>query len=280
MTSTRPRLVVNADDFGLSEGINAGVIGSHVDGIVTSASLIANGPAFKEAVELALAHPSLDIGVHLTLTEISPVLPADRVPTLVDARGRFAADVFELARRGLRGSLALAEVRAELDAQIRRVQARGIPISHLDGHQHVHVLPGIAGVVAELAAEHAVAAVRHPCERVRSYMLVGSTRRLAEQLALNGMCSVSPLARLKRTDAFVGFNFGGRLTERNLETVLAYLPARGTTELMCHPADAERDGPQARWGYSGTAERTALTSDKIKALIAARGIDLVAYRDL
>lgn len=277
--SAAARLIVNADDFGLTEAINRGIVAAHRDGIVTSVSLIACGPAFEHAVALANGTPTLDVGIHLTLTQLTPVRAAADVPTLVDAHGRFPPHALDLARRYLRGQMALSDVRAELEAQICKVEAAGIPISHLDGHQHVHVLPGIAHVVADLAAAHGIAAARHPAERLRGYML-GNARRLAEHAMLQAACAVSPLKRLKRTDAFAGFHFGGRLTERNLETVLRALPRRGTIELMCHPGEAESDGPHRDWGYAGPAEREALTSARIKELLAARGTELISYRDL
>ncbi len=274
------RLIVNADDFGLSQGVNRGIIAAHRDGIVTSASVMVNGPAFANAVALAREHPALDIGVHLTLTELAPVAPPAAVRSLLDDDGRFAPHAIAFARRYVLGSVALAEVRAELDAQIRLARAHGLAISHLDSHQHVHALPGIARLVAELAEAHGIGAVRYPLERVRGHMLAGNARRLAEHAALNLVCLGSPLRRARRTERFVGFHFGGRLDERNLETVLHHLPARGTVELMCHPAEAEPDGPHRRWGYAGPAECAALTSARMKALIGARGIRLIGYRDL
>jgi hopanoid biosynthesis associated protein HpnK len=273
------RLIVNADDFGLTEAINRGVVAAHRDGIVTAASLIACGPAFEHAVTLAKETPTLDVGVHLTLTQLAPASPPETVPTLVDAHGRLPADVFELARRYLRGGLVRADVRAELEAQIAKVVATGLSISHLDGHEHVHVLPGVARVVADLAAAHGIRAVRHPVEPIRGYML-RNARRLGEQVMLSTVCATSPLRRFRHADGFAGFHFGGRLTEQNLTTVLAGLPRHGTIELMCHPGEAEPDGPHREWGYAGPAECEALTSPRIKELLAARGTQLVSHRDL
>jgi hypothetical protein len=108
----------------------------------------------------------------------------------------------------------------------------------------------------------------------------GNVRRLAEQVALNAVCKRSALQRLRHAERFVGFYFGGKLTERNLEIVLHNLPASGTIELMCHPAEVESNGPHRQWGYAGPAEREALSSPRIKALIHARGIDLIGQRDL
>lgn len=282
MSETGTRLIVNADDFGLSQAINRGIVTAHREGIVTSASVMVNGPAFEHALALAQENPALDVGVHLTLTELSPVASPDAVRSLVGGNGRFPPHAIDFARRYARGALVLADVRAELDAQIRLARSRGLTISHLDSHQHVHALPGIARVVADLAYAYGIRAVRYPLERLQAHMFgnVRNARRLAEHLALNAVCVLSPLRRVRRAERFVGFHFGGRLTEKNLERVLRRLPAGGTVELMCHPAESEPAGPHGQWGYAGPDEREALTSARIKALVGARGIRLVGYRDL
>jgi predicted glycoside hydrolase/deacetylase ChbG (UPF0249 family) len=195
--------------------------------------------------------------------------------------GCFPPHLAQFCAKRLRGGVSLADVRAELDAQIRRVLAAGIAVSHLDGHQHVHVLPGVARIVAELAAVHGIAAVRYPAERLRGYMLrsLRHARRVAEQAALCLVCSWSPLRGLRRNDDFVGFYFGGRLDEANLATVLAALPAGRTVELMCHPGHEDMR-PAASWQYAWAAERDALTSPRIRELVAARGMQLISYRDV
>jgi predicted glycoside hydrolase/deacetylase ChbG (UPF0249 family) len=177
------------------------------------------------------------------------LIGASAAASLVERDGVFAPHVAQLLAKRLRGGVSLAEVRLELDAQIGRVRDAGIAISHVDGHQHVHVLPGIAAVVAELAARHGIRAVRYPAERLR------------------------------RSDDFVGFYFGGRLDEANLATVLTGLPAAGTVELMCHPGD-ENMRASGDWHYAWVAERDALRSPRIRELVAARGMQLVSYRDV
>lgn len=271
------KLIVNADDFGLSEAVNHGIVAAHDRGIVTSASLMATGSAFEHAVALARERPRLAVGVHLVLTEQRPLAGAAAVPSLVGPSGTFAPHLKHLLAPVLRGRVSLDEARAELDAQIRRVRDAGVAISHLDGHQHVHVLPGIARIVADLAAAHGISAVRHPAERVRGYMLRDSRwlRRVAEQTALNAFCAASPLKRLRRSGDFVGFYFGGRLHEPHLRTVLLGLPAEGTVELMCHPGGEDMP-PSGDWQYAWAAERDALTSRQIRDLVAARGVQLVS----
>lgn len=274
------RLIVNADDFGIAEAVNHGIADGYDRGIVTSASLMATGAAFEHAVALARDRPGLAVGVHLVLTEQRPLVGAATAASLVGPDGRFLPHLAQLLGRRLCGRISLPEVRLELDAQLRRVRDAGIAVSHLDGHQHAHVLPGIAAIVAELADEYGIAGVRYPAERVRGYMLrsLRYARRVAEQTALNLFCASSPLKRLRRSDDFVGFYFGGRLDEANLATVLADLPSGGTVELMCHPG---REDMQAAgdWQYAWAAERDALTSPRIRELVTARGMQLISYRD-
>jgi len=274
------RLIVNADDFGLSEAVNRAVIEAHEKGIVTSTSIMAGGAAFEHAAALAARSPTLDVGVHLTLTELQPV--AESVPSLVGADGRFTRHTTDFAKRWLRGAIVLGDVRKELDAQIRRVRAHGVQPTHLDGHQHVHVLPGIARVVAQLAREHGIRAARVPAERPRGYMLKdpGSLKRLAEQVVLGSLAATSSLAALRRVDRFVGFYFGGRLNEQNLATVLERLPSGKTVELMCHPGGEDPQSPYADWHYAWAAETAALTSPRIRGLIGAHGVRLIGYRDV
>jgi chitin disaccharide deacetylase len=272
------KLIVNADDFGMAESVNSGIVEAHDRGIVTSASVMATGPAFEHAVALAKTRPSLAVGVHLTLTEQRPLIGAKAAASLVGPDGKFPPHLMQFARQYIRGRVDLAQVRAELDAQIRKVRGAGIKVSHLDGHQHVHVLPGIATIVAELAAAHGIRAVRFPTERVRAYMLRNSSnvRRLVEQMVLGAVCALSPLRALRRSDSFVGFYYGGRLDEDSLATVLRRLPACGTVELMCHPGGDESRAAEGYWQYSWAAERAALTSPRIRALLAARGAELVS----
>ncbi len=273
------KLIVNADDFGISEAVNRGIIEAHDRGIVTSTSLMATGAAFEHAVELARSRPGLAVGVHLVLTEHRPLVGPAAVPSLVEPGGAFPPHVLRLLRNQLRRRSSPAEVREELDAQIRRVSSAGIVINHLDGHQHVHVVPGIASVVADLAAAHGITAVRYPAERVRAHMLKSMRHapRVVEQLVLRLLCAASPLERLRRSDDFVGFYFGGRLDELNLSTVLSGLPASGVVELMCHPGSEDMKG-DGDWQYAWAAERDALTSPGVRALVLARGVQLISSR--
>src|SRR5262245_18293092 len=134
--SSMKRLIVNADDFGLSEGINQDVMLGYHQGIITSATLMASGAGFAAAVEMARSASNLGVGVHLNLTEGEPVSAPSSIPGLVDARGLFAYTVEQLAWKALLGTLSLLEIERELRAQIEKILAAGVAVTHLDSHKH------------------------------------------------------------------------------------------------------------------------------------------------
>lgn len=271
-------LIVNADDFGLTAAVNRGIVAAHRDGIVTSTSLLATGDAFDDAIRLARATPTLAVGIHLALTGQRALCPPRQIGGLVDADGQFVGDVFRLAARLLRRRVRSEDLERELDAQIRRVRESGLAVSHLDGHQHVHVLPGVAPIVASLARAHGIDRVRYPAETVRGYMLrdMRRARRLVEQLVLGRACASSPLRALRRADAFAGFYFGGQLDETNLLTVLRHLPGHGRVELMCHPGSDDPSSAFSTWRYAWSRELAGLCGSCVKQWISDHRINLVS----
>ena len=159
------RLIVNADDFGLHAAVNAGIAIGHREGIITSASLMAGGGAFDDAVRIAGECPRLGIGVHLTLVGGGrPVLPPAQVSSLLDGQGCFLMGHPAFIARYLAGRIKLCEVEAELTAQVEKVCVAGVTPSHLDSHQHLHVLPGIFAIAKKLALRFSVGSMRRPAE--------------------------------------------------------------------------------------------------------------------
>jgi chitin disaccharide deacetylase len=276
------RLIVHGDDFGLSEGVNEGIVQSHLDGVLTSASLIASGAAFEHAIRLLRDTPTLDIGVHLTLVGEKPVSSAVVVPSLIGSNGHFHRHAGAFMKRYLIGAISLQEVRRELSAQIAKVVACGVKVTHLDSHQHLHMVPGIRRVVGELAREQSIPSVRYPREAPRLYMLQHQRRiiRLSQLLVLNTFCAFAPASDAKRPDHFFGFYYGGALDKGNLLKILKALPSSGTCELMCHPGLNDPESRYAEWGYRWEDERDALTDKAIKDYIARKGIQLISYADL
>ena len=286
-TSTSPpstgcRLIVHADDFGLSEAVNNGVLKAHKEGIVTSTSLMSTGTAFRHAVDLAIATPSLDVGVHLTLVEEAPVLPPQAIPTLVDDQGHLHSNAGSFLKRYLRGKISLHEVQRELEAQVRQAHDAGLTISHLDSHQHLHAIPGVWSIVQGLATQFDIAAVRYPRESIHRYMLSDYARwpRLAQLCALNGFCASVNRGGTKSPEHFVGFFYGGHLDRTHLEIVLLHLPKGGVCELMCHPGLAASPENYSHWSYRWQDELHALTDPGVKALLLENSIELISYKDL
>ncbi|WP_448629518.1 ChbG/HpnK family deacetylase [Cellulomonas soli] len=167
-------LVVTADDLGLTDGVCRAVHRAHVDGVVTATSLLAVGRAFDTAAAMLRDTPTLDLGAHLALVgEDPPLLSAREVPTLVVAGGGFPLSYRTVVARGLAGRIDPDDVRRELAAQLDRVLGLGLPVTHLDTHQHTHLWPVVAQVVAELAVARGVPVIRLPHSRRRGPVGVG-----------------------------------------------------------------------------------------------------------
>ncbi len=275
--------IVNGDDFGLSPGINNGIIEAYQEGILTSASLMATGEAFEDAVALARGNPGLSLGVHLTLVEGTPVLPPEKIPSLVTLEGHFFGSLGTFCTRWLSGRIRPREVQRELEAQVEKAIDGGIKVDKLDSHMHLHLLPGLFQIVLELAREYQIAALRCPKERLvgRGTFpgLVGLWRRaILTSLAIPRAHRIA-MAGLFYPEHFSGVAESGRLTEDDLLRILQQLRP-GVTEVMVHPGYHDRvldAWPQSR-RYAREQEVRALTSPKVKALVRDLRIRLVSYR--
>lgn len=228
------RLVVNADDFGLTEGTNRAIIDAHRTGIVTSTSLLANGGAFDQAVALAHTTPTLDIGVHLTLTEGMPV--ARNSKGLTTQNGQLPLSNQPVVRALLTGRLPREAIRREFEEQIQKAIAAGIQPTHLDGHKYIHLLPGITAIVCDLARQYQIPAMRVPHHIIDPY------RRFARIPGVIILTALSQLAHrtvrrygVHAPDHFTGFVDTGHLKRSSLEHLLTRT-YNGVTELVCHPA--------------------------------------------
>lgn len=284
-------LIVNADDLGWTPGVNRGIADAHRSGIVTSTSLLANGRAFEDAVCMARDLPSLGVGVHLNLSDGPPVAPAARVSSLTGGDGELHGGPEHLLARIVRRRLRLAEVELEWDAQIRKVRDAGIRITHLDGHKHVHMLPGLFRVALRLAKRHQIGAIRvaHEASPLRAHLASGDSQRdfvvFKQGVQARGLKLLARDARalaerngIATTDRFCGIAQTGELTREGLAHLLERLPG-GTTELMCHPgyADDELLRTPTRLQASRAAELGILTDPLIRNLVASQAIRLIDY---
>jgi hopanoid biosynthesis associated protein HpnK len=281
MLSQPSLLVVNADDFGISRGVNRGIVEAHRAGLVTSASLMANLPAAEDAVTRAAVCPDLGLGLHLTLTAGRPLSPPNRVSTLTDADGQFLV-LGTLLARLTAGQVRADEIKRELSAQLAWALHRGIQPGHLDSHHHLHIHPRVAPIVVRLAREHGIPWVRSGAEGTPAPRLVTlRPRDAARTLVISAMGAMLRWqlrrAGLRTADHFRGIALGTGFGRRDLLAVLRALPP-GLTELMTHPGYA--DGELARhtvFAKGRDRELDALTSGAARTLVAQRRIALTRF---
>jgi len=246
-------LIVNADDLGWTEGVNRGIGEAHRNGIVTSASLLANGAAFASGVELARSTPGLGVGVHLNLTDGASTAAPEEVASLVNTRGEFEGGPEFLLLRIAKRNLELNEVEQEWEAQIEKVKEAGIEPTHLDGHKHVHMLPGLFEIALRLAKRHGIGAIRvsHEESSLRSALSAGDELRtsvvLKQGVQARGLKLLARDAReqteragISTADYFCGIAQTGEMTKEGVARLLRSLP-EGTTELMSHPGYADKE---------------------------------------
>lgn len=279
------KLIVNADDFGLHTMINQAILKGHVAGCITSTSLMAMGNGFDEAVHMALKTPSLDVGVHLTLVAERPVLPPDKVKTLVDKNGVFATDYMQFILRYFQGKIDLDEVYNEFSAQIERIINSGISISHLDSHQHLHVLPKITDICITLAKKYKIKTMRIPAE---PYLFMGGYD--ADVKRIIGKCGLTFLANRARKKVighsihvpnhFFGMLAGGHLNEHYLKNIITSLPEE-TSEIMIHPGhDTKVLQSVFPWAYQWENELNAVISPSVMKLIREEDVKLSSFGEL
>ena len=277
------QLVVNADDFGLTVGVNDGIFDAHDLGILTSTSLFANAPATGDAIARSRLRPSLGVGAHLALVDGAPTLPPDDVPTLVAGDGRFHRSWKPFIAACLRRRVSMDDVERELTAQIARLQRAGVSLTHLDAHKHVHAYPPIFAIVARLAVRFGVPVVRVPYERWPRAAAV--RRRARTQTWLNA--AMWPWARINyrtaaalgvRTPAFAGRIRTGLLDRASLAAILHGI-GRGVTELMVHPGyvDDELRRLDTRLLDSRREEIELLCSMETRARLVVERIDLIRH---
>lgn len=276
------RLVVTADDAGLHPGMTRGALAAFESGIVTAVSVSPNGRAFEDAVARLRERPGLDVGVHLSLVGESPLSPPGQVRSLLDPRGRLLPGWPAFARRWLLGGVRAAEVEAELRRQVERLLAAGLPVVHLNSHQHLHVLPGLFAIVLRLAEEHRIPWVRVPAEPAAAGLPF--TPRAAQIALLNRLgrrarLRLEKARNVQTTERTVGVLTAGRLTVEALGQALPGV--EGLAELVCHPGlgDAEL-AAEYDWGYAWDAETAALCDPRVPRMLRAAGIELTSFSRL
>ena len=291
------QLIVNADDFGLTTGVNRAIAEAHRDGVVSSATLMATAgdEAFREAVELARELPELSVGCHVVLVDGHPVLAPGAVDTLLAIRSGepecFYSSLSAFAARATMGGFDREQLVAEIVAQIRKIQAAGIAVTHLDSHKHAHIFPEILRAMLRAARICGVRAIRSPFVPMKAIMaqhFAGRAtllKRYGQVRVLNAFAGnfrrQTARAGLRSPDGVIGVIETGAMDGILLRQALAGLP-EGTWELVCHPgyADADLRAVRTRLVESRERELGLLTSTELKAFLAAEKIRVIGYREL
>lgn len=273
----RTRLVVNADDFGISPAVNAGILEAHAAGTVTSTSMMVHCPGWDDAAQALASVPELGIGLHLNLLVGTPIIAG---VTSVDRRtGRFLA-LPALVGRALSGRLDAEEIEAEVEAQAAAIEVLGTRLTHIDSHRHTHALPVVRGAVARVAAKRGLH-LRRPVESHRRFPndVVSQLHRAVIAWSWRVTSLGAPATRAP--DHFIGVSLqGGDRFEGQLTQVLDRLPA-GSVEMMVHPGRVD-DALRSVDGYTWQREKelAALLSAPVRERLRAGDISLARFSDL
>ena len=291
------RLIINADDFGLTAGVNRAIAEAHQRGVVTSTTLMANSRAFGGAIDTARSLQGtapLSVGCHVVLLDGEPLLPADKVPTLLQPGNgdhHFRESLNDFVVASFRHKLNPEQIEAEASAQIDRIRAAGIEPSHFDTHKHAHMFPAVLRPLLRAAKSRGVKAVRNPFGQVWPLPLASllRTRQVWKRFAqLNVLRNYAGNFRreveahgLRTTDGSLGVLATGVLDMKLFTAIIESIPD-GTWEFVCHPGynDPELDRIQTRLRQSREQELTLLTSVEAKELVRRRGIKLISYHEL
>jgi hopanoid biosynthesis associated protein HpnK len=284
------RLIVNADDFGYTSGVNRAIVEAHSHGVVTSSTLMANGAAFSEAAQLAQTVPKLSVGCHVVLTDGDPVLPAAQLPSLTSS-SHFRDGMMSFAARAIAGGMNADEIAAEAAAQIRKVQSAGLAVSHIDTHKHTHLFPKVLRPLLRAAADCGVRAVRNPFGPrlpLRSNHLLTRPSLWTRHIEVRILSAFAGKFReavdregFATPDGTLGIVVTGALDETLFYAIARSIP-EGTWEFVCHPGynDADLQVVKTRLRESRETELRVLTLPAAREVLTQQGIDLISYRDL
>lgn len=310
------RLIINADDLGLTHGVNQAIAEAHTQGVVTSTTLMANGRAFENAVKIAQERPQMSVGCHAVLVDGAPVARPEQVRCLLAPVGREALP-FERVRSGavravaataggkrrfydgfgqvamlsLRGRLNKAQIANEVAAQIEKIQHTGLQVSHIDAHKHLHMLPDVAEGIMAAAHETGVKRIRNPFVPLRPIVMAQVFRRPRlwqrySEVTLLRSYYYGFKSRLKHfglttPDGSFGVVVTGALDMDMFRVVMGCVPD-GTWEFVCHPGyiDEELSHVKTRLRESREKELAVLKSAEARQILADHNIELISYRDL
>ena len=284
-------LIINGDDFGLTESISRGIIESHINGVLTSTSVMANGPAFDTTIKWLDDCPALGMGIHLALVgEDRLLLSHSEIPSLTDKEGNPYKSWRSFLAAAATKRIDEEDIRRELTAQLQRVMqscaSTGRSITHIDTHQHLHLLPVVGGVVMDLGEKWNILSMRLP----RISLDVSSQHKTAAPF-FNILARRTAAEARRRGFAipavYAGLAEAGHLASIGFESVITSLreTAAPTAELGCHPGAngygaGGGDRERYAWEFEWEMEKDALCSQSVRETIKREGFQLATFADL
>lgn len=274
---------MNADDFGRHELINRAVEISFNKGCLKSATLMAGGIAFDDAITVAKKNRGLGVGIHFTLANGNPVLPPENIPTLVTAKGTFHDNYVVFMKKYFSGKIALSEIRSELAAQLQKILRTGLTLTHFDSHQHLHHIPGVIEIALDIASAENISAMR----AANTKIFDGELNSFGKFVGRFGLSSLAKFAAYKAhnknfvtPEHFTGIVAGESVSENFMAKLLDNLQD-GTTEVMLHPGtDNTILQDFCQWEHNFEEELAAVTSPKILNLLAEKNISAINFSEL
>jgi hopanoid biosynthesis associated protein HpnK len=274
-------LIINADDFGFSQGVNAAIIQAHEEGVLTSTSLMVSGDAAQEAIALAKDHPQLAVGLHLVLVCGKSVLPPSQIPHLVDSQGNFSSNPTQAGLSYQFNQATRAELRLEISAQLEKFRDSGLNLAHVDGHLHLHVHPVILNILTEFAAEFQIKFIRLPSEELSKNLKIDNRNLLTKivwsivfgQLRRYGE-GLLKANNIKFADRVYGLLQTADMSEKYLLGLIPQIESE-LVEIYSHPALVNTET-----NNGGEVELAALLSQEVRQLLTVKDFKLSNYNQL
>ncbi|MBU9889554.1 MAG: ChbG/HpnK family deacetylase [Candidatus Omnitrophica bacterium] len=271
---------MNADDFGLDPGINRGIEEVCLAGTVRSVSLVATGGAFDDAVERLPRMPGVGVGIHLCLVGERSVLSQEKIPSLVDEGDRFPEGYSGFLLRWWRRRISSADIAQELEAQFLKILAYGVRLTHADGHQYLHLIPGVLEIVIGLCKKYGVKWIRYPrrIERGCPASLGAAAKKLAQAALAPSQVKRMADAGIRGPDRSLGFLESGRLDARRMSRLLGQAEA-GINDLTVHPGHGPRSKRYVSGNFHRERELAVLKDEAIMHFVREAGITVGNYAE-
>jgi len=282
------KVIINADDFGLTCGVNKGIIECYQAGIVTNVSLFTNMPGYEDAIRLVNQNPNLGVGIHLNITCGTPISSKDKVPTLVNKEGYFFK-WYQLIKRLLLNQIDLNQIKLELKAQIEKLMSNGIKPIHIDSHQYIHAYPEVFKIVIDFSKEYNIFKVRYPYERFNFNRLFFSKQNFKRTSLFLLLRLYTPKRVLIKNGIITPDNFLGIMYTNTKYPLLAFenmlrSVKEGTNEIVCHPGYVDDEliklTPYIHYVHPRKNELETILHPRIKELIKELDIKLISYKGI